>query len=218
VSDLSSFINNTLGITSANQAAAAAQQQEQMLQQQQAQQTAAIQQGQQAIDSAFSQFTPSYYSGVTSAYDNAYQPQLTNQYNTAKDQLVAQLAGNGTLQSTVGANALSQLEGTYNTDQAQINDQGVSAAENLQNTVSNDETNLYNMNQASADPSASATQAQAQAGALVAPQSYPTLSNMFSAALAPAASATKAATNSLYAPAAIGPTASAPSSSAASIS
>lgn len=199
-------------------AQAAAQQQTAMLQRQQAKHDADVATGKSNIDSAFSQFTPDYYSGVSKAYENAYQPQLTDQYNTAKDQLVAKLAGNGILESSVGANAQGQLQKTYNTNQAQIADQGQNAANGMKNTVANTETNLYNMNASAADPSAAATQAQAQAGALVAPQTYPTLGNLFGAVLSPFAAGQKSSSNSMgnnYTPS--GPAASNPSGNGSGI-
>lgn len=192
--------------------AAAVQSQNDLINAQQAKHDSAVAAGKSNIDSAFAQFTPDYYSGVSKAYEDAYQPQLTDQFNIAKDQLIAQLAGNGTLESTVGANATGQLQKSYGTEQAQIADQGQSAANSMKNTVSNAETNLYNMNASAADPSAAATQAQASAGSIVSPQSYPTLSNVFGAVLSPFAAAQKSASNSMggsFVPS--GPTASNPS-------
>jgi hypothetical protein len=188
-------------------AAAAANQQTALITQQQQAHDAAVASGKANIDSAFSAFTPDYYSGVSTAYDNAYEPQLMDQYNISKDQLTAQLAGNDTLEGTVGANALSQLQKTYNTNQAQIADQGVNAANTLKHTVSNHETNLYSMNASAADPSAAATEAQAQAGVLVSPQSYNTLSKVFGAVLSPFAAAQKSNSTSLGAFTPSGPTA-----------
>jgi hypothetical protein len=96
-----------------NGAAAAAQQQTAQLDHQQKAHVAAVAAGKTNIDSAFSQFTPDYYSGVTKAYENVYSPQLNDQYNTSREQLTALLAGNDTLGSSVGNNAqghpISQL-------------------------------------------------------------------------------------------------------------
>lgn len=179
------------GSSSTPDAGAAAAQQAQITAQQN-QTNANITQGQNNIDQAFSQFTPDYYSGVTKAYEDAYDPQLADQYGIAKDQLTAALAGNGMGQSSVGNNAQAQLFKTNASQQAQIADQGVDAANSLKTTVNNTEDNLSAMNAAAANPSLAATNAQAQAGAMVAPQAYPTLGNVFASALSPIAGAVKA--------------------------
>lgn len=161
---------------------------------QQAQTNANITAGQNAIDTAFSQFTPDYYQGVANAYENAYNPQLTDQHNIAEDQLTAALAGNGMGESSVGNNAQAQLEKTYATNQANIANQGQDAANAMRTQVNNTEDQLSAMNAAAANPSLAASQAQAADAALVAPQSYPTLSNVFASVLSPISSATKAYT------------------------
>jgi hypothetical protein len=175
-------------------AAAAAQAQ---ISAQQAQTNSNITQGQNNIDSAFAQFTPDYYSGVTQAYENAEDPALANQYSIAQDQLTAQLAGTGMGQSSVGNNAQAQLELTNANNQAQIADAGANAANTLKTTVNNTEDNLSAMNAAAANPSLAATDADAQSAALVAPQAYPSLSNVFASVLSPIASAGKAASGTM---------------------
>ena len=167
------------------------------IQQQQDQTNANVTAGQNNIDSAFAQFTPDYYSGVSKAYDAAYNPQLDDQYNIANDQLTAALAGNGMSESSVGNNSKAQLEKTYATGQANIANQGTDAANSLKTQVNNTENNLSAMNAAAANPSMAATQAQAASGALVAPQAYPTLANVFGSVLSPIASATKAYTGGM---------------------
>jgi hypothetical protein len=59
-------------------------------------------------------------------------------------------------------------------------------------------TGLYSMNAAAADLFAVATLSQAQAGAIVAPQSYPSLANTFSSVLSPFASAFKTNSQAMY--------------------
>jgi hypothetical protein len=189
VSDLSQLFSSNPGAPAAasTQAAITAQQNAT---------NAAVTSGQNAIDSAFSQFTPAYYNGVTQAYENAYDPQLAQQDSIAEDQLTAGLAGNGMLDSSVGNNAQAQLELSNANEQTQIADQGVSAAQSLESTVNNTEDQLSAMNATAADPALAASEAQAQSAALVAPQSYPTLSNVFSSVVSPFAAAAKAGSGS----------------------
>jgi hypothetical protein len=175
-----------------NPDAAAAAASQAAIQQQQATTNANITQGQNNIDNAFSQFDNDYYNGITTAYENAENPQLTDQYNIANDQLNAALTGNGMGESSVGDNSRAQLEKTYATNQAQIADQGVNAANTLRTQVNNTEDQLSSMNATAANPSLAASEATADSTALVAPQAYPTLSNVFGSVLSPIASATKA--------------------------
>lgn len=181
-----------------NPAADASNQQISMMETQQQQHDTAVAQGKKAIDSAFQQFTPNYFNGVATAYQNAYNPQLDNQYAQAKDKMIAALAGGDQLDSSTGAYQMGQLDKTYGTARANIANQATDAENQLKSTVSNTETNLYGLNSQAADPLQMASSAQAQAGAIVAPQSYPTLSNVFGDALNTASTALRANMNSMY--------------------
>lgn len=175
-----------------------AQQQAALTQQQEDARQAAIATGKSNIDSAFSQFTPDYYSNYTKAYTASQDAPLADQYGLAKDQLTAALAGRDTLESTGGANALSQLDKTNEDAQAQIGAQATDATNQLKSNVNNAETGLYTQNENAADPLAAASTAQATAGTIVAPQSVPTMSGVFNSALAPFATAAKTNASSMY--------------------
>jgi hypothetical protein len=175
----------------------AAKQQIALMEQQQAAHDAAVAQGKNSIDAAFSQYDPAYYEKYKQSYLDAYNPQLQDQYGIARDKLIATLAGKDTLESTVGANALSQLDKTRDNAQIGIANAATDAANGLKSNVDTAKTNLYSMNASAADPTAAASQAQAQAGAIVSPQSYPTLTDVFAGALAPFAAAAKSNAGSL---------------------
>lgn len=173
---------------------------------QQAQQTqaaedkrqAAIGQGKTSIDSAFSQFDDPYFANYTKTYTDAQNAPLADQYGIAKDKLIASLAGRDTLESTGGANELGQLDKTNANAQAGIGANAVDATNQLRSTINNSKNSLYAENTAAADPLAAASQAQASAGSIVAPQSVPSLSNVFAGALQPVATAAKVNGSSLY--------------------
>lgn len=173
-------------------------QQQQQTQAQEDQRQAAIATGKSSIDSAFSQFTPDYYNNYTNTYTAAQDAPLADQYGIAKDQLTAALAGRDTLESSGGANALSQLDKTNEDAQAQIGANATDATNALKSNVNNEENSLYAENENAADPLAAASQAQATAGTLVAPQSVPTMSGVFSSALAPFATAAKTNSASMF--------------------
>lgn len=159
---------------------------------------AAITQGKSSIDSAFSQFDQPYFDNYTKTYTAAQDAPLADQYGIAKDKLTAALAGRDVLESSGGANALSQLDKTNQDAQAQIGGQAVDATNQLRSNINNTKTGLYAENANAADPLAASSEAQATAGTIVAPQTVPTLSNVFASALQPVATAAKVNSGSLF--------------------
>jgi hypothetical protein len=61
----------------------------------------------------------------------------------------------------------------------------------LRSKIDSAKTNLYSVNASAADPLTSASRAQSEAGAIVSPQSYPTLTDVCAGALAPFATAAR---------------------------
>ncbi len=181
-----------------NPAASSANDQTALLEKQQATHDSDVAAGKKSIDSAFSQFDQPYYDNYGKAYQGAYQPHLADQYGIAKDQLTAMLAGNGQLGGSTGNNSVAQLDKTYANNQTDIANKSMDAENALKANVDNTKTTLYSMNANAADPASAAAQAQAASGAIVAPQSYPTLSNVFGDALGSVATTAKANNNSLY--------------------
>lgn len=171
--------------------------QQQKTQAQEDARVAAVGQGKTAIDSAYSQFTPDYYDNYAKTYTAAQDAPLADQYGIAKDSLTAALAGRDTLGGSSGNNALAQLDKTNEDAQASIGSSATDAANALKANVNNSKNSLYAENTAAADPLAAASQAQAGAGSIVAPQSVPTMSNVFAGALAPFATAAKVNNQSL---------------------
>lgn len=156
---------------------------------------ATVKADQGTVNSAFDQFNPDYFSKYRDAYTGYYTPQVQDQYQQAQDQLTAALTGNGTLESTVGANALANLA-KRNTDQtAQIQGQADNAVNALKQNVSGQKTALYNEANSAVDPTQIASSAQAQTTALAAPQTYTPLANIFSDLVTPFSNYTKSAAN-----------------------
>ena len=156
---------------------------------------ATVKADQATVDKNFSQFDPNYYSGYRTAYTGYYEPQVADQYAQAHDQLTAALAGNGTLESSAGAQALANLA-KRNTDQtAQIQKQADAAVTAQQQAVSGQKTALYSQANAAVDPTQIAGNAVAQTTALAAPQSYTPIGNVFADLVTPFSNYTKAAAN-----------------------
>lgn len=203
---LASLTGATKATEAAQQEAAViAQAQQQALQASQASSAAATKQADQlnqtavdntaadqnAVNSAFSQFNPGYFQNYQNAYTNYYTPQIADQYHTAKDQLTAALSGAGTLESTVGADALANLAKRSTDQTAQIAQQGAAASQSLQGQVASQKSGLMSQANASTDPSQIASNAQAATTALQAPTSFAPLGNVFSDLLGPVTSAAK---------------------------
>lgn len=168
-----------------------------MIQQQQAAHDAAVNSDIKSVDSAFAPFNDDYYSGFTKSYENAMNPQLDFQYGRANDKLGATLAGTDRDQGSTGADANANLYQTYGNARAGIANSAVDATNQLRGTVNNAKNTMYGLAEQATDPLSLATQAQATAGSIVAPQSYPGLGNVFGDVLSPIASGLKTNSGSM---------------------
>lgn len=141
--------------------------------------------GQRSIDDAFSKFDDGYYGQYKTDYTDFYQPQLEDQFAKARSKMIAALAGRGMLESTVGAGALADTQKQYDTTKTNIANQAQDAANTLRSSVENSKSNLYSLNEASADPQGIAARAVGESTALVAPPQYSQLEDTFANVLAP---------------------------------
>lgn len=176
---------------------AAAREQTRLMEEQNAKHDNAVKTGKTQIDEAFAQFDDPYYAKYAQTYKDTYNPQLDDQYATAKDKLTAILAGRDTLDSSIGADAITKQTKTYNDTQTDIGNKSQDAANGLRTQVDTTKGNLYATNSAVADPLTMATQAQASAGSIVNPASYPSLSNVFADGLSSFATANKTNSQSM---------------------
>jgi hypothetical protein len=156
---------------------------EQKMQNQEAERQAKIRQGQGVIDKNYAQFNDGYYDKFKKSYAGYYNPQLDTQYADAKDKMIAQLAGKGMLESSVGAGLLGKAEKTYGDEKARIAGAAGDEANNLKSKVEKSKTNLYSINQSSADPQGISARATGEASALAAPSSFSPLGEIFSGLL-----------------------------------
>lgn len=135
--------------------------------------------GKIGIDKAFSNFDDDYYSGYQNDYTGYYFPQLDRQYGDVVDKLTATLAGRGILESSVGATKFANLARDHAEARTNIQNEAIDASNKLRGQVENAKSNLYSLNEASADPQAVNAQAIGQATALVAPPTYSPLGQVF---------------------------------------
>lgn len=153
--------------------------------------------GQKRIDTNFSQFDDGYFDNFREDYKSNYFPQLETQFNDANDKLTAGLAGRGMLESSVGASRLGDLQKTYNDERSSIGGKAFDAAQDIRARIENQKSNLYSYNTAAADPQGVAARARSEATALVAPQAFSPLGQVFASALQPIAAFVSADRNSV---------------------
>lgn len=144
-----------------------------------------IAQGNTNIDNAFSQYNPAYYDTYKGAYTDAQNPQIDEQFATAKDKLIAALAGRGTLDGTVGFAKMAEAQGVNDRARIQVANEAENATADLKGRVSDKKTSLYALNQAAADPLGAQAQATGAATALAAPAATSPLGDIFANVLAP---------------------------------
>jgi len=154
-----------------------------------------IKKGKANIDTNFAQFNDPYYQGYEKAYADNYVPQIEKQYATSVGKMMSALAERGMDRSSVGAAAQGDLFGENVKAKASIASDARSAADNLRSNVENTKSNLYAMNNASADPAAANAMALGQSKSLVAPPQYSQLGDVFASAMQPFSNGITAANN-----------------------
>jgi hypothetical protein len=151
--------------------------------------------GKIAIDKNFNQFDNGYYKDYRKDYTNYYDPQVQDQYHQTNDKLVGSLADRGMLESSVGNSAQADLFKKLGEAKTNISNEALDAANKLRSNVQSAKSNLYSLNEASADPMGVNAQAVGSATALVQPPTYSPLGQLFTSALNPWLSYTNAAQN-----------------------
>jgi hypothetical protein len=84
-----------------------------------------------SIKDAFAQYGDDYYAKQGRAYTDYANPQLEDQYRTARENAMFDLARSGNLNSSTGARAMSDLQRDYNFQQQNI----ASKAKDVENSV-----------------------------------------------------------------------------------
>ena len=141
--------------------------------------------GREGIDTAFGRFDDQFFNTFKDARQGFYAPQIAKEFTDTQAKLIAALQGRGVLASTVGANALGNLTQKRGEAEVGIANETQDEANRLRGTVQSAKTNLYGLNEASADPESINAQALGTASSIVAPQAFSPLGQIFSSALQP---------------------------------
>lgn len=182
----------------AEQSAEAKRQQE-LLQQQEEQRQGNIRGGISAVDNAFSQFNDDFFNQGASSYSGYYLPQIDEARKNTIAKVTANLAEKGMLESTAGANKISQVEKRAADERARIGDEAANFAQTIRSSVDQNKNKLYDVARTAADPNAVATQATGQATTLAQmPGGFTkqSIGGVFDDFLTPIATAMNAANNS----------------------
>lgn len=141
---------------------------------------ASIRQGMSNVDTEFNKFDQPFYDARAKAYTDYYTPQVKNQYDLARKDLVYGLTRQGILNSSAGADQLAKLDDEYNKQNTYYTNSGLDYANQVKGDVENNRSNLYSQVQASADPAAAASAAAARAQTLTAQPAFSPLGQLFS--------------------------------------
>lgn len=173
-----------------NSAAQRAQQEEEARQ-------ARIRQGRDSIDTAFKQYDDPFFDGYKNQYTEYYNPQIDQQYKEAVDQLTARLAGQGMLESTAGAAQFGKLSESLARNRTDVQNRALDASNNLRSKIEANRSDLYALNQSSADPDSVNARALASAQTYIQPPAFSPLGQVFADALNPAIAFGSSAINSV---------------------
>jgi hypothetical protein len=141
--------------------------------------------GQGNIDAAFAEYDDDYYNGFKEDYLDYYTPQIQREFSNTRAKLFSGLFERGIGESTVSAAKTADLQRRRDEELTNAANQGTDAANALRAKVEGEKTNLYALNQASADPKGINARALGSATALAAPQSYSPIGQVFASALQP---------------------------------
>lgn len=119
------------------------------------------------VDKAFGGFDDAFYKTSADKYTAAYLPKLEEDRLKSLDQLKAALAGRGTLESTVGVNAIADLEKRAAEERASIASRGSDFANSIREKVGASKNSLYDAAGSAADPQGFAARATGEATNLV---------------------------------------------------
>lgn len=141
---------------------------------------ARITEGTGNINSAFAGFDDSFFGGIEQSALDFFNPQIDEQFEDTRESLIKNLARQGNLNASTGATQLADLDTEAQKQRVNFADQSRGFATSARADVEGNRSNLLTQLRASADPSAAATSAAAQADILSRPQPFSLIGDLFS--------------------------------------
>lgn len=146
-----------------------------------------IRQGAADINTAFQKFDQPFYNDFQNRFLDFYTPQLDQQLADARAKISTGLADRGMLESSAGLRALGRLQDKNNIERTTLANQAIDQANQLKGQVENQKSDLYALNEASADPSRMGPLVSGAVTAFAAPQSFTPLEDVFASVINSAA-------------------------------
>lgn len=142
---------------------------------------ARIAEGTERINTIFdNQFTPDFFGGIADSYSNFAMPQLTDQRNAARGEMIYDLARGGKLDSSTRATQSGEIAKMYSLGQQQIADQALDQQNRAKSAVEDARSALIGQVNMTGDASGAANAALNRATALSRPAgNFNPLTDMF---------------------------------------
>lgn len=151
-----------------------------------------IREAQTGIDKQFEGFNDDYFKKYETDYRGAYQPQVDQQYDKARRNVMLALSKSGNLTSSYGANELASLEAAKKLNLDTLNSNAIAATNTQRQNIEAGRGDLYSMASAAGDPSKASAQAATRRAALDTPVPISPLGDLFSSFTSLAANAAAA--------------------------
>ena len=158
-----------------------------------------IRDGSQIINQQFSRFDDGFFGDFKSKFLDFFEPQLQSQSDTARGQATTALVDRGILGTTEGIRTLTNLQERDALERVDLVNRSLDESNALKAGVEREKSNLFALNEASADPERIAPLAQSGSASFAAPNSFQPLGDVFGSILNSAASF-QAARNNAVAP------------------
>jgi len=131
------------------------------------------------VDETFRQFDDPFFAGREQAYSNYAMPQVSDQYDTARKNLIFALADGGLTRSSVGAQRLGDLERDYSLRRQDVADQARGYGQQARTDVESARSGLVSQANSVGDAAASGNAALNEANRLTAAPSFSPLGALF---------------------------------------
>jgi hypothetical protein len=138
-----------------------------------------IAEGTAAIDSTFAPFNDGFFAARGKAYSDFANPQVEDQFKTAREKLIYALARNSLTNSTVAADKFANLQKTYDTTRQVVAGRAGDEANKARLAAESNRSDLVAQLQATADPGAAARSAVARSAAISQTPGFDPLGNLF---------------------------------------
>ena len=143
------------------------------------QRQSSIRSGTATINQNFSQFDDPYFAGQSQKYTDYYKPQLTEQYDKARRDLILSLTRTGGINSSAGAQRLADLDLENNRQIGAMTDSAAQFGTQARTDVERNRSELIGQLNASADPASAAASSLSRAQILSAQPAFSPLGDLF---------------------------------------